>query len=322
MIKKTLIFLCKALCAVLLFIGLQQIIELKTRGFYLQKILSDDLALHPTWDIPALSCSEEKAVVELLDQPFTFLGSGSECFAFLSQDKKSVIKFFKLDYLRPIYFFRGLFTEDHSKNAGTLSSVYARLSLPSSLDRLAKRILGMREYRIARTFNSVKLSYDNLKEETGLIYLHLNPTSSFHKKLILHDPNGIAQEVDLDTSRFYIQTYATPLEKHLLALKENQQQQRAEQCITSLCDLILKRCRKGFADRDPYNKNFGFIADRAIEIDTGSFIPHLQMKEARFYKQELLFIGLGLKKWAQDHYPALLAHIDSLLLEEIERYGE
>jgi hypothetical protein len=303
----------------LLFIGLQQIVELKTHGFYLEKIISDDLITRPDWDIPALSCDEEKAILELLDQPFTFLGSGSECFAFLSQDKKTVIKFFKLDYLRPVYFFRGLFAEDHSKSAGTLSSIYPWLSLPSPFDSLAKRVLGMREYRIARTFNSVKLSYDNLKEETGLIYLHLNPTSSFHKKLILYDPNGIAQEVDLDTARFYIQNCATPLEKHLLALKENQEQKRAEQCIASLCDLILKRCCKGFADRDPYNKNFGFIADRAIEIDTGSFIPNLHMKEPRFYKQELLFIGLGLKKWAKDHYPELLAHIDSLLIEEIER---
>ena len=318
MVKKNFIFLCKAVCVLAIFIGVQHLIERKTHGFYLQRILSEDLFIQPDWDIAALNQEEERVIKELLDQPFTFLGSGSECFAFLSQDEKTVIKFFKLDYFRPIYFLRGLFSENHRENAGTLSSIYTQLSpFCFGMDSLVKRVVGMREFRIGRTFKSLKLSYDHLKEETGLIYLHLNPTSLFHKKLTLYDPNGIAQEIDLDSTRFYIQKRATPLEKHLLALKENHEQKRAEQCLASLCNLIVQRCRKGFADRDPYNKNFGFIEDRAIEIDTGSFIPYLRMQEPRFYKQELLFIALGIKQWAKSHYPELLSPIDSLLAEEI-----
>jgi hypothetical protein len=320
MTRKIFILLSKVVCVLGVFIGLQHLIERKTHGFYLQRILCDDLFIQPHWDTAPLSCDEEGEVKELLDQPFTFLGSGSECLAFISQDKKTVIKFFKLDHFRPIYFLRGLFSEDHSENASTVSSIYTRLSpVPCGLDPLVKRVVGMREFRIGRTFNSLKLSYDHLKEETGLIYLHLNPTCIFHKKLTLYDPNGIAQQIDIDSTRFYIQKCATPLEKHLLSLKKNQKQKRAEQCIASLCDLIVKRCRKGFADRDPYNKNFGFIEDRAIEIDTGSFIPYSRMQEPRFYKQELLFILLGIKHWAKTHYPELLAYIDSLLEEEVGR---
>ncbi len=228
-----------------------------------------------------------------------------------------MIKFFKLDIFRPIYFFRGLFTEDHSEDAGKISSLCSHLSLENY--PIAKRVLGMREYRISRTFNSIKLSYDNLKEETGLIYLHLNPTHCFHKTITLYDPNGIAHQIDLDSTRFYLQKRAVPLEKHFLALKENQEHERAQKSIASLCNLIIDRCRKGFADRDPYNKNFGFIDDRAIEIDTGSFIPNPCMKEPRFYKQELFFITLELKKWAERNYPQLLPHIASEIALEMGR---
>jgi hypothetical protein len=304
-------FLFKAILVLGLFLGLQQIIELRTRGFYLQKIRETDLIAHPGWDT---SDADQHNLPSILDQPFTFLGAGSECFAFLSQDKTTVIKFFKLDILRPVYISRGLFSEDHSGNAGTISSLYH--TMPSGIDGPAKRILGMREFRIARTFDSLKLSYDHLKEETGLIYLHLNPTSHFHKNLTLLDPNGIAHRIDLNTTRFYLQKSAIPLETHLLALKERQEHERAKRCVASLCSMIIDRCRKGFADRDPYNKNFGFIADQAIEIDTGSFLPDPRIKETRFIKEELFYVTLELRKWAQNNYPELLPVITSHIAEE------
>lgn len=315
MAKRILIFFIKACCALALFLGLQALIELKTRGFGLQRILSSDLISKRDWEPPALSQEEQDAVACALDQPFTFLGAGSECFAFLSQDQTIVIKFFKLDRFRPIYFIRGLFSEDHRECFGTVST--NDLKLPFGLNGALQRVLGMREYRIARTFNSLKLSYDHFKEETGMLYLHLNPTDSLQKTLLLYDPNGIAHQIDLDHVRFYLQKRAVPLEKHLLRLKETEQLDRAEQSIASLCDLILDRCRKGFADRDPYNKNFGFIGDRAIEIDTGSFIPNPQMQEPRFYKQELLFATLDLRKWAERQFPELLPLIDSSLEKAI-----
>jgi hypothetical protein len=285
-----------------LFIGLQQLIELSTRGFYLEKILASDLITDSAWDSGQ---QEEIPILEICKQPFTFLGAGSECFAFLSQDQTTVIKFFKVDLFRPVYFFRGLFFENYSSYAGTIS----RLNYP-----LIKRVLGMREYRIARTWNSLKLSYDHLKEETGLLYLHLNPSEHLHKKVTLYDPNHIAHTIDLDTTRFYVQKRATPLVTHLLQLKEEGEHARAQACVASFCKLILDRCQKGFADRDPYMKNFGFIGDRAVELDTGSFIRDERMKEARFYKQELLFTTRELKTWAAKHYPQLSGFIEQQLL--------
>ena len=163
---KFLIYFLKVLCALALFIGLQQIIELQTRGFYLQKIAESDLISHRDWDVPDLSKEDQNAVLSVLNQPFTFLGAESECFAFLSEDQSTVIKFFKLDTFPPCLFFsRALFRGSQEQRRDNFFS-YPHLSLFfPGIDSIAKRVLGMREYRISRTFNSLKLSYDHFKKK-------------------------------------------------------------------------------------------------------------------------------------------------------------
>lgn len=284
-----------------LFFGVQQLIEKQTYGFCLQKIFANDIPFHPEWE----TSPPEPDVLRRLDQPYFFLGAGSECYAFLSADGKSVIKFFKLDKLRPVYLLRGLFLEDYSKWGEELSCFSS-----------VRRILGMRAFRMQRSFNSLKLSYDYLKEETALLYLHLNTHSIVDKKLTLYDPCGIAHRVDLNQTRFYLQEAATSLTEHLLLLKEKGEWQEACRCVASLCQLIVQRSIKGFSDRDPRIKNFGFIGHYAIEIDAGSFALSSQMKKPQAYRQELFFATRELDEWAQKNYPELATYL-SLHLENI-----
>lgn len=301
----------KIILAALLFIGLQQLIELKTRGFCLQKIQARDLPYQARWETPPLSDKEQGKIDAMLGQPYFFLGAGSECFAFLSLDGNTVIKFFKLDYARPVYIHRGLLFENHSALAGTLSTL--RLDFP-----LIKRILGMREFRLLRTFSSIKLAYEELKKETGLIYLHLNPTDHFKRKLVLFDACNIAHQIDLDSAKFVIQQRAIPLEQHLSSLKKNKLHGLAKTSIDSLLQLIKTRCQKGFADRDVRNRNFGFIGMQAIEIDSGSFIKNERMRETHSIKQEIFFATLELKEWLQKHYPEMADYLDEKIHTELE----
>ena len=299
-----------------LFIGLQQLIEMKTLGFCLQKIQADDLSSQQAWEVPPLT--EEQEIKSLFSQPYHLMGVGSECFAFVSEDGQAVIKFFKLDHARPVYFNKGLFVEDHSAFAGTISHhPLTRVVLPAPFHHWLQRFLGIREFRIQRTFNSIKLAYDELKEETGLLYLHLNPTEHFHQKLTLYDGNGIRHQVDLDSARFCLQKRAVPLEKHFARLHKEHQAEEARKSIDSLIDLILSRCQKGFADRDAFNKNFGFIGNQAIEIDTGSFHKDIRMRQPWLYKQELFYATLELQSWLKKHYPEMLTYLEERVSEEV-----
>lgn len=311
-------FLLKSLIALGLFIGLQQLIELKTRGFCLQKIQADDLPFQTRWETAPLSLAQEGEIDALLSQPYTLIGSGSECFAFASADGKAVIKFFKLDHARPVYFQKGLFLEDHSALAGTLSDhPLTKVTLPSVMQKWMKRFLGIREFRIQRTFSSIKLAYDALQEETGLLYLHLNPTSHLGKTLALYDASGIRHEIDLDTARFFLQKRAVPLEKHLAKLKRQNADELAKASIDSLIHMILSRCKKGYSDRDILNRNLGFIGTQAIEIDSGSFQKNPRMQESWIYKQEIFYATLELKSWLKKNYPEMVGYLEQKVTEQI-----
>lgn len=312
--------LLKCILALCLFIGIKQWIEVTTKGFCLQKIFADDLPPNPDWDVTPLSSCAFAELKTALNQPFRLLGSGSECFAFLSADGTTVIKFFKLDHARPVYFLKGLIREDHSAYAGSLSNHWLlKMPLISPFTSWRDRLLGIREFRITRTFSSLKLAFDELQEETGIVYLHLNPTKNFQQTITLIDANGYQHQVELDTTRFLVQQCATPLETHLSALITKNDLAQAQRSIDSLFELILNRCQKGFADRDFINRNIGYIGNQAIEIDLGSFHKDPAMKKAWAYKRELFFATLELKEWLKSHSPELLSYYDKRLNELIQK---
>jgi hypothetical protein len=175
----------------------------------------------------------------------------------------------------------------------------------------------MREYRIQRTINSIKLAYDALKEETGLIYLHLNSTSHLHKTLTIYDACRIPHQVDLDQAKFFLQKKATPLHERFLELKAKGAHEEAKKSIDSVIAMILSRCKKGFADRDIVDRNFGLIQTRAIEIDSGSFLKNPEMENPWAYKQELFYATLELKLWLKKHYPEMAVFLEDRVNEEI-----
>ena len=68
-------------------------------GFSPKKILSD-FSEHPDWNTSP-SLSDHSAIEKVLDQPFFYLGKGVQCYAFISQDGTTVLKFFKHYHMWP-----------------------------------------------------------------------------------------------------------------------------------------------------------------------------------------------------------------------------
>ena len=211
----------------------------RPKGFTLKKVTSS----YPTekcWDVQNDLSKEE--LTKLLEGPYHYLGSGNHTYAFESPDRKAVIKFFKQKHMR----------------------VQSPLITVKTKKRRAKE----RE----ESFSSYKLAFERLREETGLLYLHLNQTHHLNKKLTLLDQHGDKVIVNLDDMEFLIQKKATLAFDHLEKLFSEGAYDKALISIRSLFNLIAKRNMLGIYDRDlQFFKNFGFIDNDAIEIDIGEF---------------------------------------------------
>ena len=148
----------------------------RPKGFTLSKVTSS-YGADPRWDVENdLSPSELAA---LLQGPYTYLGSGNHTYAFMSRDEKTVIKFFKQKHMR-------------------VQSLF--LSSETKLRRAKERL---------ESFSSYLLAYEKLRDETGLLYLHLNPTHHLHQTVTLIDQHGKEHRVNLDEMEFLIQKKAT-----------------------------------------------------------------------------------------------------------------
>src|SRR5262249_3008952 len=123
----------------------ERIYHRQNRGFCVSKLISTQ---------SSIDCLPPADVESLLDQSFRFIGAGGTSFVFLGEDEETILKLFKHHQL----FFR------HS---------LWNVVFPGVLDawRIRKIILRENEHRHKRHFcffNSCRLAFHELKEETGL----------------------------------------------------------------------------------------------------------------------------------------------------------
>ena len=275
----------KALKIVFLFLflfGIERFCYKQTAGFRIQKI-STELPYNPKWEV------ETKPPLELLSGPYTFLGSGVQCYAFESADCQTVLKVFKHYHSFPS------------------NNTLQKMSLPSFIENYRKELLNKRYKRLYSIFNSAALAYKELREETGLIYLHLNRTNHLNKTLTLIDKLGNHHFIDLDNTAFLLQKKGELLFVKLSSLIDSGDIGTAKQLIHSLICNISSRAQKRIVNTDPIlGRNFGSLEGRAIEIDIGSFVKN----PAPANSQELRFDGLfeigDLESWLEKNHPFLI----------------
>lgn len=257
------------------FIATERFCHKQTQGFTLHKIAREHSSIAQEVENPEIA--------KILDQPYTFLGHGGQSYVFLSKDENYVIKFFK----------------QHHINYWNLLN---RLPFKS------QKFLKKREHQSPQFFESCRIAYKNFKDRTGLVYLHLNKTQIFHKKLTLIDNLKIAHKIDLDTTDFALQRRATPAHQKFKELLAIGNLDDAKKCIDSLLNLINERKNRGIIDRDPsIRKNIGFIGTEAIEMDLGSYSLEPIAKLQDSGKHILKF-----RKWLESKNKELALYFDDL----------
>ncbi len=227
---------------------------------------------------------EEEIPQNLLKQTFTYFDSGSQSYVFLSEDKSTVLKLFKFQHMKTPHFL------DFLPSVGSLGK-----------KREKKRAI------LEKTFDSLCLAYDQMKEETGLIALHLTKTSNLKKSITIIDKIGRKHLLDLDQVEFLLQKKGTLAYAAINQWMIEGNQPTAETAVRSLLRLAVNRCQKGIFDKDPnFSTNFGYIDTTPFQIDFGRISLSSQEKKLEIYGPEMTRITRAFESWIAENHPVLL----------------
>lgn len=259
-----------------------------TDGFTLLKI-SSELSDDPRWE----TASDEKMLEQALFQNYSYLASGGQCFAFVSQDKRYVLKFLK-PYPRARF------------------NWLIKLPLTKHLKRRCQRQIDKRLEKMERDFKSYKLTFDELKEESGLLFVHLNKKENFPHVALITDKLGIKHAVSLKNTAFVLQKKAELVYPHLDSLIKERRLEEIKEAIRNIAQLISYRCDKGIFDEDAkIHRNFGFIDNRPIFVDVGRFIKDDSRKKSHVKQADIQKIMRPLIKRLEKQCPELVGEITS-----------
>ncbi len=263
----------------------------RSSGFSLDKI-SSRLDHNPMWETGPITEKQRELLVEkVFPQTYYYLAAGNQCYAFVSEDRQYVLKFFKMQHLLP----KG-WLDNFNK---------IRVDQETSNQLFSERI-----------FASYKDAYEVLRKETGLIYIHFNKTREFKSKVNLVDNKGKKHIVDLDTIEYVVQKNATKIYTYFEELLNQGRYEDLRASIRSFLQLIAVRCEKGFVDRDvSIRNNFGFIDNEAIQFDCATLTRDSSMKYPMNFRQEVLETAERLDFWARDNFPEMTLFIQ----EEAQR---
>lgn len=261
------------------------------KGFSLKEI-SAALPFHPEWEISALDEEKTQEVQQALMQPYRYLGSGGQCFTFVSLDEKYVIKFFKQKkFAIPVWI-------EH-------------FPIPFLVDWLRKKKAMKLEAKRSKVFSAFRLAFDLVPIETGLLYVHLNPTEHLKKILKLCDAQSNTHFLNLDELEFVLQRKAELAYSALDSLMANQELDGAKLAIEQLLALNVTLYKKGLRNRDTnFRSNCGFICSKAALIDVGRVVYSDEIKKSENYKRELAQITPAFRHYLATRHPQLVGHFD------------
>jgi hypothetical protein len=260
---------------------------------FCQEAISAELPYHPEWDSRPLNAQEEQEVLKAISQPYRYLGSGGQCYSFVSEDDQYVIKFFK-------------------QKAFALPLWIKRCPLSFLVQSLKDKKTLKKEKQRGKVFAAFKLSLDHLPQETGMLYVHLNRTSHLNKTLSLCDAAGVFHTLHLDDLEFIVQKKAQLAFARIDSLMQSGDTEGAKQAINKLLQLNLELYRKGVRNRDPnFRSNCGFIGSKAIVIDVGRMVCSEEMKDLKRFKLDLLRSTPRFRKYLAKNHPQLLSYFDT-----------
>ncbi len=243
----------------------------------------------PEWEVN-ITPHHDRFFYVVSQQQLNWIGRGAQALAFETQDGKYVVKFFQIGRIK------------NDVDKGFLGELFSRESKEKRQERLNHR---------EEIFISSKMCFEELSDETGIIYVHLNKTVDKIKGIKLVDKFGQSHRIRGDEACFVVQKKASYLIPTLTNLMDEGDLQAAEQRVDQIFQLLLSVAKKGFTDGDDAlirNNNIGFAQDRAIYIDTGHITraSNLNVKDRMEYEFNVRLKPL--ENWINIAYPELATY--------------
>jgi hypothetical protein len=237
MVRKTVIILCLALACC----GIGKGIHWAKKGFTARRIAAPVQTQLVIWD---------KAADLALEQPFRYLGRGRQCFAFASLDGKYVLKLPRTDIYQMPFWMRVLPIPEKKRFA----------------------FCSVRAARENFVLNSMKIAYEELRDDTGVLSLHFGKSEDLGKSLNLIDAMGIPCRLPAHLTTFVLQTKQPILMRAFLEALQDGDLALCRKVLDAFIDLVVVRGGKGIWNKDEsFLRNYGFDGKKAYQIDIGSF---------------------------------------------------
>jgi hypothetical protein len=237
MLRKIAILLCLCLACC----GIGKAIHWAKKGFSVRRIAAPVQTKLEIWD---------SAASLALEQPFRYLGRGRQCFAFASLDGKYVLKLPRTDIYQIPFWMR---------------------VLPIPKQKRESFYLGRSE-RENFVLTSMKIAYEDLREDTGVLAIHFGKSVDLGKSIALIDALGTPLHLPAHTTTFVLQTKQPILMKAFLEALHDGDFALGRKILDAFIDLVVVRGGKGIWNKDEsFLRNYGFDGKKAYQIDIGSF---------------------------------------------------
>ncbi len=244
--------------------------------------------------LPHLSSSasdlEMEEVKKILGQPLTYIGRGGQCYAFATSDKQYVIKLLKYNNNYPRIWFR-------------------LVPFPFGFESYRKAQISRKVEKLKKEYESYRIALRDLKQETGILYMHFDKGSLPGIQLKVSDKINIHHELSADTFQFYIQKKGTPLYPGFKKMIKAGKIEEAQKALDELSSYLIRRCEKKITDKDNgIWRNFAFDEGHPFQIDIGQFIDDPSLTSEQAYQKNLLFFTRDFRSWLETLNPSLAEH--------------
>lgn len=275
------------LAAGLSIFGIQYFCHKQTDGFSVSKIRSAAINQNISPKHCSYSQEEINLVTDILKQSLYYIGKGGQCYAFSTEDDKYVVKLLKYNNNYPRMLFR-------------------LVPFPFGLESYRQEKLARKLKKLKGEYASYDIAMQELKEETGILYFHLQSETLPNLKLHIKDKLQIQHHLSADSYQFYIQKKGTPFYPGLEQMINEGKLETAKLAIDNMVSFLFKRCQKKITDGDDgIWRNFAFQGSLPFQIDIGQFSYDPSLCTTDDYKNDILFFTKDFRNWLSKTNPEL-----------------